>query len=330
MGGAVRVSNKLLVPNDFIMFEGGDDTNGFLGYMLTRTPIGKRNDTDAVNYWTIVLDTANFAGPAMYVSNYWDMRTNWDPTSASWSDPRSLIGYIAQGFEGGVGSFATTSGSKDLAAHDKGFQWTATPRLLPQAPRCSLDTLNTTRTGRSKAWNRCWPAPATHLPRPWPVLRAKARSERIKPSCNLPQCPGKEAEKCRWRQRAVVRKWGHREWIHDSGSDNTSGCSCRCYGWGGNNCEQAQVGCNTTAWSPSPSASVSVPSSSPTNPSRGHALIPSGSTAPTPSSSAPTPSSSAASVPATPSSSSGGDPELVSLVSVRGANPRPHNGGYLC
>merc|ERR1719399_1392713 len=76
MGGAVRVSNKLLVPNDFIMFEGGDDTNGFLGYMLTRTPIGKRNDTDAANYWTIVLDTANFAGPAMYVSNYfWDMRT---------------------------------------------------------------------------------------------------------------------------------------------------------------------------------------------------------------------------------------------------------------
>ena len=84
MGGAVRVSNKLLVPNDFIMFEGGDDINGFLGYMLTRTPIGKRNDTDAANYWTIVLDTANFAGPAMYVSNYfWDMRTNWDPTSAS-------------------------------------------------------------------------------------------------------------------------------------------------------------------------------------------------------------------------------------------------------
>ena len=98
------------------------------------------------------------------------------------------------------------------------------------------------------------------------------------------------------------------------GSGNTSGCSCRCYGWGGNNCEQAQAGCNTTAWSPSPSASV--PSSSPTNPSP--AATPS-----TPADiTAPTPSPSAASVAATPSSSSDGDPGL-GFASVGGESLAP-------
>ena len=43
LGGAVRVSNRLMVPNDFIGFQGGDETDGFLGYMLTKTPIGKRS-----------------------------------------------------------------------------------------------------------------------------------------------------------------------------------------------------------------------------------------------------------------------------------------------
>ena len=87
LGGAVRVSNRIIIPNDFVMFEIGDDVDSF-GYMLTRTPIGKRSDTDDANYWTI-LRCCDFAGPVMYMSNwFWDMRTNWDPTSA-WSDPRS-------------------------------------------------------------------------------------------------------------------------------------------------------------------------------------------------------------------------------------------------
>ena len=41
LGGAVRISNQLLVPNDFISFEGGDNIDGFIGYMLQRTPLGK-------------------------------------------------------------------------------------------------------------------------------------------------------------------------------------------------------------------------------------------------------------------------------------------------
>jgi hypothetical protein len=80
LGGAVRVSNRLLVPEDFIMFSGGDDTDGFLGYMLTRSPIGKRSAADEANHWTIVLDAANFAGPAMYMSSwFWDRLSNWSP-----------------------------------------------------------------------------------------------------------------------------------------------------------------------------------------------------------------------------------------------------------
>ena len=54
------------------MFEGGDATvggvDGFMGYMLTRTPLGKRSASDDANFWTIVLDAKNFAGPAMLIS----------------------------------------------------------------------------------------------------------------------------------------------------------------------------------------------------------------------------------------------------------------------
>ena len=79
--------------------------DGFLGYQLTKSPIGKRSNNDEANYWTIVIDAKNFAGPVMYMSAwFWDSRINWHPESISWSDPRSLIGYIAEGFEGSVGA----------------------------------------------------------------------------------------------------------------------------------------------------------------------------------------------------------------------------------
>lgn len=120
LGGAVRVSNRLLVPNSFMGFD-GDDVNGFLGYMLTRTPIGKRSDNDDANYWTIVLDTANFAGPVMYMSSwFWDSRVNWHPKSVSWSDPRAMIGYIAQGYEGSIGAVRVSDGD--------GVDWRRTNR----------------------------------------------------------------------------------------------------------------------------------------------------------------------------------------------------------
>ena len=125
LGGAVRVANNLLVPNDFVSFE-GDTIDGFLGYMLTRSPIGKRSSEDNANHWTIVIDTENFAGPVMVMASwFWDSRINWHPQSVSWSDPRALIGYIAQGFEGRVGAIG--------AVDSEGVEWRRTNRwAFPQ------------------------------------------------------------------------------------------------------------------------------------------------------------------------------------------------------
>ena len=101
MGGAVRISNRLLVPNDALTFEEPDTPfgrDGMLGYMLQRTPLGKRAPTDTANYWTIIVDAGNFAGPVMIISSwFWDMRTNWHPKSTSWSDPSVKIGQIQEG-----------------------------------------------------------------------------------------------------------------------------------------------------------------------------------------------------------------------------------------
>ncbi|MEC8022872.1 MAG: hypothetical protein VX223_02995, partial [Myxococcota bacterium] len=48
---------------------------------------------------------ANYSGPVMYMSSwFWDSRINWHPESISWSDPRALLGYIAEGFEGRIGA----------------------------------------------------------------------------------------------------------------------------------------------------------------------------------------------------------------------------------
>ena len=104
LGGAVRIANNLLMPNDFVGFD-GEDVDGFMGYMLSRTPVGKRSATDNANYWTIAIDAANYSGPVMYMSSwFWDSRINWHPESISWSDPRALLGYIAEGFEGRIGA----------------------------------------------------------------------------------------------------------------------------------------------------------------------------------------------------------------------------------
>ena len=193
LGGAVRISNRLLIPNDMIMFEpkagvDADDTDGFLGYMLTRTPIGKRSDDDDANYWTIILDSENYSGPAMMMSAYfWDMRTNWDPLSASWSDPRSLMGYIAQGFEGGLGSFETTDGSKTWKR--------ATKWGLPMDKDSTVSNPTSTLFSGHSQYNTDWAVAAME-----PMLsgtgnvndqtpsfiHSAAQSQRVKPACNLP------------------------------------------------------------------------------------------------------------------------------------------------
>lgn len=110
LGGAVRISNQLLVPNDFISFEGGPNVDGFLGYMLQATPIGKRASTDTSNYWTIIADSANFKGPLLYISTwFWDSRMNWHPKSVNWGSPDAKIGYVAVGFEGRLSAMVSNT-----------------------------------------------------------------------------------------------------------------------------------------------------------------------------------------------------------------------------
>ena len=173
------------------MFEGGDatggGTDGFMGYMLTRTPLGKRSASDEANFWTIVLDAKNFAGPAMMISSwFWDMRTNWDPTSSSWSDPRSLIGYIAQGWEGKMGAAGTTAGGKTWHRVTK---WALPLDRGADAPR------STAFTGHSE-YGDDWAAEAlepmlsgtgpasTRTPA---YVREKAMAARRRPECQVPE-----------------------------------------------------------------------------------------------------------------------------------------------
>lgn len=55
-------------------------TDGMLGYMMQRTPIGKMGENDNRNYWTVVVDTDNFAGPLAYTSAYfWEHPNSWHP-----------------------------------------------------------------------------------------------------------------------------------------------------------------------------------------------------------------------------------------------------------
>ncbi|MEM7604501.1 MAG: hypothetical protein AAF411_04020 [Myxococcota bacterium] len=128
LGGAVRIANRLVVPNDFLHFEPNETgrVDGFAGYMLARTPIGRRGPTDDTNAWTIVVDTGNFSGPVMYMASwFWELRQGWHPDSITWGDRPASIGSVTQGFEGGIGSFEVIDAS--------GVRWMRISRwALPQ------------------------------------------------------------------------------------------------------------------------------------------------------------------------------------------------------
>ena len=113
LGGAVRISNRLLVPSDFLSFEGGESINGMFGYMLTQTPILRRGPKDDTNGETILVHAKNYAGPALATAQYfWESRVNWHPDAISWADPRVSYGYIANGFEGALGARSASVGSE--------------------------------------------------------------------------------------------------------------------------------------------------------------------------------------------------------------------------
>ena len=149
LGGAVRVSNRLLVPSDMVGFNGGENIDGFFGYMLSKTPIGKRADTDDANYWTIIIDSANYAGPVMMVANwFWDSRLNWHPQSKSWSHPDAKMGYIARGFEGGI---SVSSSDSEVDSSGSGGKWAWMNQWgLPKDERDDGRTTSTIFTGHSQ------------------------------------------------------------------------------------------------------------------------------------------------------------------------------------
>eukprot|EP01065_Artemidia_motanka_P031351 TRINITY_DN3767_c0_g1_i1.p1 TRINITY_DN3767_c0_g1~~TRINITY_DN3767_c0_g1_i1.p1 ORF type:complete len:769 (+),score=237.69 TRINITY_DN3767_c0_g1_i1:78-2384(+) len=69
--GLAQLSNRILMPPDGITF----DVEGMVGVAYAHTPFGKVNATDDRNFWTIVLDTQNFAGPlAYFIPEFWRLR----------------------------------------------------------------------------------------------------------------------------------------------------------------------------------------------------------------------------------------------------------------
>jgi len=188
LGGAVRVSNSILIPNSFVHFDqvsNGMGIDGFLGYMLTRTPIGKRSAEDNANYWTIIIDALNFSGPVMYMSAwFWDSRINWHPKSVSWSDHRALIAYIAQGFEGSIGTVVLTD--------PDGGKWIKTNQIA--FPKDNGSDTTTLFTGHSQ-FNTDWAAVAMepmlsgtgsiNSQKPSHILQSYINN-RVKPDCNTP------------------------------------------------------------------------------------------------------------------------------------------------
>ena len=173
--------------NDFVMFEGGDDTDGFLGYMLSKTPIGKRNVTDKATtgqsfstLQTTPVQPCTFpatfgicvqigtqkvqAGAIPDLSSATSLRV-----SKAGSDPLRRL------------KIAKRGGGRLLGP----FRSTAAPVRTRRPPRCSLGTPNTTRTGPTMLWSPCWQA-LNASTQTVAFVRNKTASNRTKPECNLP------------------------------------------------------------------------------------------------------------------------------------------------
>lgn len=69
--GLAQVSNRLMLLPDGQTFE----KEGMIGVAYVRTPFGKINASDTRNFWTIVMDTENYAGPTAYfLPEFWNLR----------------------------------------------------------------------------------------------------------------------------------------------------------------------------------------------------------------------------------------------------------------
>jgi len=73
--GLAQLSNRLLLFPDGQSFE----KDGMIGVSYARTPFGKLNATDDRNFWTLIFDSENYAGPVAYfVPEFWKLRPKGD------------------------------------------------------------------------------------------------------------------------------------------------------------------------------------------------------------------------------------------------------------
>jgi len=78
--GLAQVSNRLMLLPDGQTFE----KQGMIGVSYVRTPFGKTSASDNRNFWTIVMDTENYAGPTAYfLPEFWNLR---DPKTNGTTD----------------------------------------------------------------------------------------------------------------------------------------------------------------------------------------------------------------------------------------------------
>ena len=120
-----------------------------------------------------------------------DSRINWHPQSVSWSDPRALLGYVAQGFEGRLGGIQVID-DEGVSYGVRSNRW-AFPRDVTGGVSANSSTLF---AGHSQ-YNRDWAVDAmepmlsgqgTPSQRTPTAIKAKALAERQAPGggCNLP------------------------------------------------------------------------------------------------------------------------------------------------
>ena len=63
--GIAQLSNRLLMAPDGLTFQQGKQ--GMVGVAYVRTPLGEVAANDTMrNFWTVLVDTENFAGPLAY------------------------------------------------------------------------------------------------------------------------------------------------------------------------------------------------------------------------------------------------------------------------
>lgn len=79
--GLIQLSNRLMLFPDGQTFE----TEGMAGHAYAKTPFGKTHAQDTRNFWTVIFDSENFAGPVAYfLPEFWKLRL--DPKTRDFSD----------------------------------------------------------------------------------------------------------------------------------------------------------------------------------------------------------------------------------------------------